>query len=95
MDSRSLSRYLAAALSMHKNFHFYSFFDVSFPNLTLSSTIVHGGSVIWQKKLGDFGTKICYFIRKNMAENGPLVFRTVLYSNYDEKLGNHERKTLR
>ena len=29
-----------------------------------------------------------------MAENGPLEFRTVLYSNYDEKLGNHERKTL-
>ena len=28
-----------------------------------------------------------------MAENGPLEFRTVLYSNYDEKLGNHERKT--
>ena len=61
----------------------------------LDCTMVHGGSVIWQKKLGDFGTKICYFIRKNMAENGPLVFRTVLYSKYDEKLGNHERKTLR
>ena len=44
-------------------------------------TIVHGGLVIWRKKLGDFGTKICYFIRKNMAENGPLAFRTVLYSN--------------
>jgi hypothetical protein len=28
-----------------------------------------------------------------MAENVPLEFRTVLYSNYDEKLGNHERKT--
>ena len=63
--------------------------------LSLQSTIVHGGSVIWQRKLGDFGTKICYFIRINMAENGPLVFRTVLYSKYDEKLGNHERKTLR
>ena len=62
---------------------------------TRQLTMVHGGSVIWQKKLGDFGTKICYFIRKNMAENGPLVFRTVLYSKYDEKLGNHERKTLR
>ena len=58
-------------------------------------TIVHGGSVIWQKELGDFGTKICYFIRKNMAEKGHLAFRTVLYSKYDEKLGNHERKTLR
>ena len=60
--------------------------------------ILHSGS--WRvsylaKKMGDFGTKICYFIRKNMAENGPLVFRTVLYSKYDEKLGNHERKTLR
>ena len=42
------------------------------------------------KILGVFCTKICYF----MAENGPLEFRTVLYSNYDEKLGNHERKTL-
>ena len=57
--------------------------------------MVHGGSVIWQKKMGDFGTKIAYFIRENMAENGPLVFRTVLYPKYDEKLGNHERKTLR
>ena len=53
------------------------------------------GQLFGKKKLGDFGTKICYFIRKNMAENGPLAFRTVLYSNYDEKLGNHERKTLR
>ena len=47
-----------------------------------------------KKKLGDFGTKICYFIRKNMAENGPLEFCTVLYTKYDEKLGNCERKTL-
>ena len=30
-----------------------------------------------------------------MAKNGPLEFCTVLYSNYDEKLGNHEIKTLR
>jgi hypothetical protein len=29
-----------------------------------------------------------------MAKNGPLEFPTVLYSNYDEKVGNHERKTL-
>ena len=50
---------------------------------------------LFSKKMGDFGTKICYFIRKNMAENGLLVFHTVLYSNYDEKLVNHERKTLR
>ena len=58
-------------------------------------TIVQGGSsVIWLVFLGDFGTKICYFIRKNMAENGPLVFCTVLYSKYDEKLGNHERKNI-
>ena len=58
-------------------------------------TIVHREPVIWLEFLGYFGTKTCYFIRKNMAENGPLVFRTVLYSKYDEKLGNHERKTLR
>ena len=44
--------------------------------------------------LGVLGTKICYSIVKNMDTNGPLEFRTVLYSNYDEKLGNHERKTL-
>ena len=48
------------------------------------------GQLFGKKKLGDFGTKICYFIRKNTAENGPLVFRTVPYSKYDEKLGNHE-----
>ena len=30
-----------------------------------------------------------------MAENGPLEFCTVLYSKYDEKLGNCQRKTLR
>ena len=46
------------------------------------------------KNLGDCGTKIYYFIRKNKAENGPLEFRTVLCSNYDEKLGNLEKKTL-
>ena len=57
--------------------------------------MVEAGSEIMAKILGVFGTKICYFIRKNMAENGPLVFRTVLYSKYDEKLGNHERKTLK
>jgi hypothetical protein len=47
------------------------------------------------KNLGDYGTKIYYFIRKNKAENGPLEFRTVLCSNYDEKLGNLEKKTPR
>ena len=58
-------------------------------------TVVNSVMKIWLKILGDFGTKICYFIRENIAENGPLVFRTVLYSKYDEKQGNHERKTLR
>ena len=29
-----------------------------------------------------------------MAENGPLDFHTVLYSKYDEKVGNHQRNTL-
>ena len=57
-------------------------------------TIVEGGSGIMAIMFGVFGTKICYFIRKNMAKNGLLVFRTVLYSKYDEKLGNYKRKTL-
>ena len=47
------------------------------------------------KIFGVFGTKICYFIKENMTKNGPLVFRTVLCSKYDEKLGNCQRKTLR
>ena len=38
------------------------------------------------KKLGVFCTKICYFISLNMAENFHLDFRSVLYSNYVEKL---------
>ena len=46
------------------------------------------------KNFGVFGTKICYFIKKNMAENGPLEFHTILYSKYDEKVGNHQRNTL-
>ena len=46
------------------------------------------------KIFGVFGTKICYFIRKNMADNGPLVFCTVLYSKYDEKVGNCQLKKL-
>ena len=46
------------------------------------------------KNLGDCGTKIYYFIRKNAAENGPLEFRTVLCPNYDEKQGNHEKKDI-
>ena len=32
--------------------------------------------------LGVLGTKICYSIVKNMDTNGPLEFRTVLYSKY-------------
>ena len=50
---------------------------------------------VFGTKIGVFGTKICYFTLLNMAENGPLEFHAVLYSNYDEKLGNHERKILR
>jgi len=49
-------------------------------------TVVTSILKIWQKMLGDFGTKICYFIRKNMAGNGPLVFRTVLCLNLCQKL---------
>ena len=44
----------------------------------LHCTFVEGGSGIMARILGVFGTKICYFIRKNMAENGPLKFHTVL-----------------
>ena len=47
------------------------------------------------KKFGVFCTKICYFIEENMTKNGPLVFRTVLCSKYDEKMGNYQRKTMR
>ena len=32
--------------------------------------------------LGVLGTKICYSIVKNMDTNGPLEFRTVLYSKH-------------
>jgi hypothetical protein len=58
-------------------------------------TIVDGGPGIMAKIFGVLGTKICYFIKENMSKNGPLVFRTVLCSKYDEKLGNCQRKTLR
>jgi hypothetical protein len=61
----------------------------------LPSTIVDGGPGIMAKIFGVFGTKICYFIKENMTKNGPLVFRTVFCSRYDEKLGNCQRKTLR
>ena len=44
------------------------------------------GSGIMAKKIGDFCTEICYFIWKNMTENGPLEFHTVLYFKYDDKL---------
>ena len=43
---------------------------------------------------GVFCTKICYLIAKNMDENGPLEFHTVLYSKYDENLENYQRITL-
>ena len=45
------------------------------------------------KIFGVFGTKTCSFIKENRTKNGPLVFRTVLCSKHDEKLGNWERKT--
>ena len=57
--------------------------------------IVDGGPVIMAKIFGVFGTKTCSFIKENRTKNGPLVFRTVLCSKHDEKLGNWERKTLR
>ena len=51
-------------------------------------TIADGGPVIMAKIFGVFGTKTCSFIRENWTKNGPLVFRTVLCSKHDEKLGN-------
>ena len=62
---------------------------------SIQSTIVDGGSGIMAKKFGVFCTKICYFIEENMTKNGPLVFRTVLCSKYDEKMGNYQKKTMR
>jgi len=59
-----------------------SFFEV------LHDTIVDGGPVIMAKIFGVFGTKTCSFIKENRTKNGPLVFRTVLCSKHDEKLGN-------
>ena len=55
-------------------------------------TVVNSVLKIWLNILGNFRTKICYFIKKNIAGNGPLVFRTVLCSRHDEKLGNCQRK---
>ena len=52
------------------------------------STVGQGGSVIMAKIFGVFGTKTCSFIKENRTKNGPLVFRTVLCSKHDEKLGN-------
>ena len=52
-------------------------------------------SGIMAKIFGVFGTKTCSFIKENRTKNGPLVFRTVLCSKHDEKLGNCQRKTLR
>ena len=51
-------------------------------------------SGIMAKIFGVFGTKTCSFIKENRTKNGPLVFRTVLCSRHDEKLGNCQRKTL-
>ena len=50
------------------------------------STVVNSVLKIWLKILGDLSTKSCYFIRKNIAGNGPLVFRSVLCLNLCQKL---------
>ena len=55
-------------------------------------TVVYTVMKIWLEILGVFGTKICYFIRKNIAENGPLEFRTVLCSNLCQMLVFDEKK---
>jgi hypothetical protein len=47
------------------------------------------------KIFGVFGTKTWSFIKVNKTKNGSLVFRIVLCSKHDEKLGNCQRKTLR
>ena len=76
----------------------HKFFKVSSHLQTLvrgQCTIADGGPGIMAKIFGAFGTKICYFIKKNMTKNGPLVFCTVFCSKYDKKLGNCQRKTLR
>ena len=46
------------------------------------------GQSLWQKYLEFWVKKTCSFIRENRTKNGPLVFRTVLCSKHDEKLGN-------
>ena len=60
-----------------------------------SCTVELRWSGIMAKIFGVFGTKTCSFIKENRTKNGPLVFRTVLCSKHDEKLGNCQRKTLR
>ena len=40
------------------------------------------------KIFGVFGTKICSYIKENRTKYGPLVFRIVVCSKHDEKLGN-------
>ena len=57
----------------------------------LHCTFVEGGSGIMARILGVFGTKICYFIAKNMDKNGPLEFCTVLWSNLCQMLVFDER----
>ena len=54
-------------------------------------TVVNSVLEIWLEILGDFMTKIFYFIRKNLAGNGPLVFCTVLCLNLCQKLVFSER----
>ena len=66
-----------------------------YAELFTQCTIVNRGPRIMAKIFGIFGTKTCSFIKENRTKNGPLVFRTVLCSKHDEKLGNCQRKTLR
>ena len=54
-------------------------------------TVVFTVMEIWLKILGVFGTKTCHMIRKNIAKNGPLEFRTVLWSNLCQMLVFDER----
>ena len=62
------------------------------PSINYVGSVGGGGTVVysvlksWLQILGDLGTKTCHFIRKNMAGNGPLVFRSVLCLNLCQKL---------
>ena len=59
--------------------------------ITKLNTVVNSVLKIWLKILGDFGTKISYFIRENIAGNGPVVFRSVLCLNLCQKLDFNDK----